>query len=508
MSESFFIKNTTFDDFSNSLTLREANSFVIGPGELDGPGGRTRNSDLELYGFGSLKWGEGVNQNLFRMLENHACPAKETGDFLVGTDDPDGFVPGTGSFDTGIHPVTPKDDYDLGIGNGITVPIIGQQWFNITDEETYMYITSGWSLVTASTLSGGSSALAAHIADDTLHLTADQNTFLDGLNLPALTSTEVNYLIGVTSPVQTQLDSMVEKAGDNMTGDLNMDSSSDVIFSSGGQLLFESGDHRITNNDDSSGNFNIRVGNYFDSGKTLYSQNDVGAVHMVVSHALATSPNFQIKIGEDYPGVAFADQEVKFKGTTTFKNDGNVSVSALAPNVAEDLTRKDYVDAQLSDSVELMMDILYPVGSIYITTVNSVPPLLAANKTWVAESVGRTIIGAGGAWIAGSIGGETRTTLLLNQMPSHNHGGGSHYHNIASSTVANGGPNISESSYISHDGGPNSSNREYRFTTDAEAVAPNRGRTSTKSVISTQGNNATHNNMPPYLVMYIFKRTA
>lgn len=49
------------------------------------------------------------------------------------------------------------------------------------------------------------SLLDQHIADMSVHLTPAQNTFLDGLNLPSLTATEVNYMDGVTSSVQTQL---------------------------------------------------------------------------------------------------------------------------------------------------------------------------------------------------------------------------------------------------------------------------------------------------------------
>ncbi len=48
------------------------------------------------------------------------------------------------------------------------------------------------------------SALATHISDQSVHLTAAQNTLLDGL-APTLTSTELNYMDGVTSSVQTQL---------------------------------------------------------------------------------------------------------------------------------------------------------------------------------------------------------------------------------------------------------------------------------------------------------------
>ena len=143
MSETFYIKKTAFDDNTVDLTQRELDSFIIGPGELNGPAGNARDSDLELYGFGSLKWGEGVNQNQYRMMESFACPAKEDNDFLVGTDDPVDYVAGTGSFNTAVHPITPKDEYDLGVGNGITVPVIGQPWYNTTNKTRYTYIGSG-----------------------------------------------------------------------------------------------------------------------------------------------------------------------------------------------------------------------------------------------------------------------------------------------------------------------------------------------------------------------------
>jgi len=58
----------------------------------------------------------------------------------------------------------------------------------------------------------------AHIADMTVHLEADQNTFLDGLILggspgPLLTSSDVNELIGISGNVQTLLDTKADKTG-------------------------------------------------------------------------------------------------------------------------------------------------------------------------------------------------------------------------------------------------------------------------------------------------------
>lgn len=143
MSESFLIKKTAYNN-AGTIAEHNAESFIIGPGELNGPGGLKRNSDMELYGFGAAKWGEGMDQNIFKLLENSACPRKEDNDFLMGTDDPVDFIPKNGSYNTLNDPVMPKDEYDLGIGNGITVPLLGQQWFDIIKLRNYFYNGINW----------------------------------------------------------------------------------------------------------------------------------------------------------------------------------------------------------------------------------------------------------------------------------------------------------------------------------------------------------------------------
>jgi short-subunit dehydrogenase len=70
--------------------------------------------------------------------------------------------------------------------------------------------------------------VATHAANETIHITADQNTFLDALTV---TSTEVNRLVGVTSGVQGQLDSKLPLAGGTLTGNLIMTSGTVVTIS-------------------------------------------------------------------------------------------------------------------------------------------------------------------------------------------------------------------------------------------------------------------------------------
>jgi hypothetical protein len=47
---------------------------VVTPGEANGPGNIHSDTSLVLYGQGHLKYGEGINENLIRLLENFASP--------------------------------------------------------------------------------------------------------------------------------------------------------------------------------------------------------------------------------------------------------------------------------------------------------------------------------------------------------------------------------------------------------------------------------------------------
>lgn len=63
------------------------------------------------------------------------------------------------------------------------------------------------------------SNLAAHANSDVLHMTVDQNAFLDAVTV---TAAEVNQLSGITVNVQSTLDGKLDKAGGTMTGALTL----------------------------------------------------------------------------------------------------------------------------------------------------------------------------------------------------------------------------------------------------------------------------------------------
>lgn len=127
-----------------------------------------------------------------------------------------------------------------------------------------------------------------------------------------------------------------------------------------------------------------------------------------------------------------------------------------------------------------IIDLIYPVGSIYMSVANTSPATLFGG-TWV-QIEDTFLLAAGQTYAAGATGGEAAHTLSLNEMPAHDHGIYSGYGDIGDPTTD------SDAFRYQYWGG---SNRGFHDT-----------------FISSTGGGAAHNNMPPYLVVYVWKRTA
>lgn len=128
---------------------------------------------------------------------------------------------------------------------------------------------------------------------------------------------------------------------------------------------------------------------------------------------------------------------------------------------------------------------VYPVGSIYMS-VNSTSPASLFGGTWV-QLKDRFLLGAGDTYSNGATDGESTHTLTTNEMPSHTHSPPTWVH-YASSGGNTGGYNL-----------PTVSNNKGNTYVQASPQV-------NKDVSYTGGGQA-HNNMPPYLVVYMWKRT-
>lgn len=117
-----------------------------------------------------------------------------------------------------------------------------------------------------------------------------------------------------------------------------------------------------------------------------------------------------------------------------------------------------------------IIDMIYPVGSIYLS-VNDVNPSTLFGGTW-EKIKDKFLLGAGDTYANGATGGAATVTLTENQIPSHSH-------------------SISYAQYQRGSGNLTASALEYSG--------------SSKDTGNTGGGQA-HNNMPPYLVVNMWKR--
>ena len=141
---------------------------------------------------------------------------------------------------------------------------------------------------------------------------------------------------------------------------------------------------------------------------------------------------------------------------------------------------------------EAQSDALYhhPIGSIY-QSLDSTSPATLFGGTWAALG-GRMLIGVDGTYTAGSTGGEATHTLTTGEIPSHSHVE-TMYFNDLGGTRALGIP-------------PNSSGQAKTMAVTSTGSSPLEDST----VVSTgaAGGDGAHNNLPPYLSVYMWKRTA
>ena len=162
----------------------------------------------------------------------------------------------------------------------------------------------------------------------------------------------------------------------------------------------------------------------------------------------------------------------------------------------------------LKDYIQQFSKTLYPVGSIYLS-VNNTNPSTLFGGIW-EQLKDRFLLGAGSTYANGSTGGAATVTLQSSQIPAHNHSAtfssgkaasaGNHTHTLGADYDGGGG-----STYATIHKAATGAQRMVGATSNTGAHTHNV--TGTVSVQNT-GGGASHNNMPPYLTVYMWKRTA
>jgi hypothetical protein len=132
-----------------------------------------------------------------------------------------------------------------------------------------------------------------------------------------------------------------------------------------------------------------------------------------------------------------------------------------------------------------LIDIIYPVGSIYFTA-SAVSPSTSIGGSWVRYAQGKCLFGVDDAdtdFALETTGGEKEHTLTVAEMPSHTH------------TLDDNYRQLTQNGAIYHN---DLNNKVFTATTPGSAV----------DTTSATGGDQPHENLPPYIAIYIWKRTA
>ena len=164
------------------------------------------------------------------------------------------------------------------------------------------------------------------------------------------------------------------------------------------------------------------------------------------------------------------------------------AIDKLATVVSEEQTRKtipifdwgkdDFnVNGKLKLNNKNIFDLVYPVGAVYIS-MNQTSPQTLFGGTW-KQIQGRFLIGAGTAYPAGSTGGEATHTLTASEIPDHTHS-----FKYTGQSVTTGVNSIRLYQAAS-----------YQYNAYSGGQSSNCG-------------GQAHNNLPPYMAVYMWTRTA
>jgi hypothetical protein len=135
---------------------------------------------------------------------------------------------------------------------------------------------------------------------------------------------------------------------------------------------------------------------------------------------------------------------------------------------------------------------VYPIGSIYTSTSSTNPNTLFGFGTWVAYGSGRVLVGQSGTglYVAGNTGGSADAVVI-----SHTH----------TATVTDAG-HLHTVPYAGGDViGGSGAQPGYRGTGTSNTSTATTGITVSNSTTGVSGTNL---NLPPYVVVYMWNRTA
>jgi hypothetical protein len=189
------------------------------------------------------------------------------------------------------------------------------------------------------------------------------------------------------------------------------------------------------------------------------------------------------EIDDEFEGIETAVNSKADKNSPTFTGTPLAPTATAGTNSTQVATTA-FVTTAVSNGATTsaeFVNAVYPVGSIYTNaTVSTNPSTLLGHGSWAAFGAGRVLVGLDSGDTdfdtAEETGGAKTHTLIEDEIPAHTHTTGT-----------------TGSSYLSDVAGGGSRTHPYQ----------NGGTTS-----GSTGSGAAHNNLQPYITVYMWKRTA
>lgn len=169
-------------------------------------------------------------------------------------------------------------------------------------------------------------------------------------------------------------------------------------------------------------------------------------------------------------------------------NEREARISAdnsINQKLTQETNERKQANASINNSINDYWKTIYPIGSIYISASPTFNPQSTWGGVWTSIAEGRCLIGANDEYPLGSTGGEKTHTLLENELPKIE------------------GRLLGAATYDSSSSGHFKVTKENPCNLNAGG-----GGNDLSNIYFGFGNNLPHNNMQPYLAVYMWKRTA
>lgn len=355
----------------------------------------------------------------------------------------------------------------------------------ISVDGSTLTFTKGNNISSSITLQNGSYPLATQINDGLM--SKEDKIKLDNVNLNSEENqnTFSNISVGATIiSADQKTDTLTLKSGQNINLSANnLDDSITIAFTG----TVDNANNAIKSKQDYLGQNihetyikNIQGNN---NELTIVKGNDISSIINIdnVPNAIkATQDSRGQKIDTTYiKNISVSDNTL-----TVYKGDGSA-------------TNLDIIS----------FDQIYPIGAIYMSTVSTNPATLFKIGNWETLPAGRVLLAQGTStwgvnYSAGSTGGEDKHTLTVSESAPHNHTG--------SATTSGSTHTHALTMQASH--GKSGNGGVPRFS-DGDIWSPYKtqnlsaaGEHSHAITINNSGGGQAHNNMQPYLSVYMWKR--